>query len=72
MKNALRCMLLVASVLTPGAAMAQAAEAALAENMRAANEIIVTARKREETLQSVPTTWLSRRPRRSSSLASTA
>ncbi|MEP5938411.1 MAG: TonB-dependent receptor [Erythrobacter sp.] len=59
MKIAIRGTLLAASMLTPGALWAQNADTSADAEASAAqdsNVIIVTARKREENLQSVPTT----------------
>ncbi|WP_296719933.1 TonB-dependent receptor [Erythrobacter sp.] len=59
MKKIIRSALLTATMLTPGALMAQTdAEDTVEQPISVAsqsNEIIVTARKREESLQSVPT-----------------
>ena len=57
MKTAIRCTLLAASMLTPGALWAQDAETGAgneAETAQDSNVIIVTARKTEESIQTVP------------------
>ena len=55
MKRALCGALLAATILTPSALAAQDNETG-EETAQSGNQIIVTARKREETLQTVPTT----------------
>lgn len=58
MNRAIKAVLLAATVLTPGTAWAQGQPDGETPQPQAAqgNEIVVTARKKEETLQTVPTT----------------
>ncbi len=56
MGKSLKTILLAATILTPGMAFAQDTGSREAQNVPVGNQIIVTARKREETLQEVPTT----------------
>ena len=58
MNRAMKSVLLAATVLTPGAAWAQGQPDGETPTPQVAqgNEIVVTARKKEETLQTVPTT----------------
>ncbi|MEP2551349.1 MAG: TonB-dependent receptor plug domain-containing protein, partial [Marinomonas sp.] len=54
MKTVFRGALLAATILSPSAVLAQDASEAEGDGATSRNEIIVTARKREESLQSVP------------------
>lgn len=56
MTKLFRTGLLVATILAPTPVLAQGAAASQASTAPGNNQIIVTARKREETIQSVPTT----------------